>query len=118
MARDGSKHAANFVQVKSVSCGGAELHAKNVRAIVSKTATVVAKIPGIVAYNDLLERILDHGVVLDGESQLAAMAAGRTNLSATAKPGHLVLSSGDGIKGVSLRRRGAPLSGAAIRPKS
>jgi hypothetical protein len=87
------------------------LHAKNVRSVISKSAAVVAKIPGIVAYNDLLERILERGVVLDGESQLAAMRPGTAHLSATASPSHLMLSSAGEMKGVSLRRRGAPRAG-------
>ena len=92
-------------------------HSKNVRTIVSKAPVVVAKIPGTIAFNDLLERILEHGVVLDGESQLAAIASGgKTHLSATANSA-LLLSSGGGMKGFALRRKGAPLAGAAIRQK-
>jgi hypothetical protein len=119
MAEGGSKQAAKLRPRLSVGIfGGVVLQAKSIRAVVSKTASVVAKIPGIVAYNDLLERILDRGVVLDGESQLAAIGnAGRTHLSATAKSAHLVLTPGAGTKGVSMRRKGAPIAGATILPK-
>lgn len=91
---------------------------KHVRAMISKTTAIVAKIPGIVAYNDLLERILERGVELDGESQLTAMGGGPANLSATSRLAPMLLSPGGGIRGISLRRKGAPVAGASIRPKT
>jgi hypothetical protein len=87
------------------------LNARRFSIIVPRLSASVCKTPAIIAYDDLMERILDRGVMLDGESQLAAMGAvGQARLSARTNAVTLSLTAGSGINGVNQRRRGAPQS--------
>ena len=76
-------------------------------AIVQRTRSNVSKIPSPVAFADLLERITDRGVELDGESKLTAIEdPNNSQLLAWANRPVLV----PGLNGAPSRRRGAPLA--------
>jgi hypothetical protein len=76
------------------------------RAVVKNVPFIVPRIPGTVAFNDLLERITDRGMEIDGQSKLTAMERrDETHFQARAK----ILKLPTAIDGVSQRRRGAPL---------
>ena len=79
--------------------------------IVSKISGTVPRIPGVIAYAELMERIIDNGVVLDGGSKMTAMGhVDKSHLLAKASQNDLPLASDAGTSGPGLRRRGAPLA--------
>ena len=47
---------------------------------------MVTRLPGIQFTDEILERILDRGMVLDGMSQLVALASGRSESILLASP--------------------------------
>lgn len=79
---------------------------KKARSVIRNIPCVVPRVPGAIAFNDLLERITGHGMELEGGSQLTAMEPhDRVRLLAQAK----IIEFPSGIEGSSRRRRGAPL---------
>ncbi len=67
---------------------------------------IVRRVPAATAFNELLERITDHGMELEGSSKLTAMEPhDNALLHAQAK----IIEFPSGVEGASGRRRGAPL---------
>ncbi len=79
---------------------------KKARSVIKNVPAIVPRVPGAIAFNDLLERITDHGMELEGGSRLTAMEPhDNTGLQARAK----IIEFPSGVEGSSGRRRGAPL---------
>ena len=79
---------------------------RKARSVIKDGLYIVPRVPGSIAFNDLLERITDRGMELEGGSKLTAMEPHeKTRLEARAK----VIEFPSGIEGASGRRRGAPL---------
>ena len=79
---------------------------KKVRSVDRNVPFVVPRVPGAVAFNELLERITNRGMELEGGSKLTAMEPhDECRLVARAK----VIEFPPGIEGGADRRRGAPL---------
>lgn len=74
------------------------------RSVLKDAPLIVPRVPGTIAFNDLLERITDHGMEVEGGSKLTAMDhVDQTHLQVKAK----ILTMP--LDGAAARRRGAPL---------
>jgi hypothetical protein len=85
---------------------GNDVSTRKALAIVNQTRGNVSKIPGPIAFDELLERITDRGVEVDAGSKLSALDDPReSRLLARANRPELVA----GQNGAARRRRGAPM---------
>jgi len=79
---------------------------RKVLAFDKRTCGNVSKIPGPIAFADLLERITDRGVEVDASSKLNALEdSTASQLTVSSKRPELV----SGVRGAARRRRGAPM---------